>query len=140
MFMTSRKQVITRTEELELINEETFDRELYENQHTDDNFSLSSMIKRQTYAKLFDVDDEEVIDICEQVRAAEVELHEDPSEVYSCILKHFDGDHPITARLADPSGGFMLKSKKMVNQILGSETQWFGLRISSMFIFLCPPL
>ena len=78
MFMTSRKQVITRTEELELINEETFDRELYENQHTDDNLSLSSMIKRQTYTKLFDVDDEEVIDICEQVRAAEVELHEDP--------------------------------------------------------------
>ena len=138
MFMTSRKPAITRREELELLNEERlFDSKLYKDQHTDGNFSLSSKIKQFTYNKLFDVDDEQVTEICKQVRAAEVEIHRDSKEVYDCILKHFDGDHPITARLVDPSGGLMLKAKKFVNQKMDSKTRWFGLRLNSMFIFLC---
>ena len=138
MFMTSPKPVVPRTEELELINEERlFDSELYKDQHRYDNLSLSSKIKQQTYNKLFDVDDEQVNEICEQVRAAEVEEHKDPEEVYNCILKHFGGDHPITARLVDPSGGLMLKAKKLINQKLNSKTRWFALRLNSMFIFLC---
>ena len=137
MFMTSPKPVVPRTEELELINETLFDTELYEDQHTDDNFSLSSKIKQQTYNKLFDVDDEQVNEICTQVRAAEVEEHKDPEEVYNCILKHFGGDHPITARLVNPSGGLMLKAKKFINQKFNSRTQWYCLRLMSMFIALC---
>ena len=110
--------------------------EEYKESHMSTN-SHSRHIKKLTFPKIYDVNDDQVQEICETVREAELELHDNPEEAYNCVLKHYDGDHPISARLEDPSGGALLKGKKFVNKSLKTNTRWFGFKISSMFFLLC---
>ena len=63
-------------------------------------------------------------------------MHQSSAEAYACILKHYNGDHPIAARLTDPSGGLALKAKKHINKKMDSNTRWFSFNISIAFIFL----
>ena len=83
------------------------------------------------------INDKQVEEICQQVRDVEVEIHGDSKEAYTCILKHYGGDHPLSARLANPSGGALHKAKKLVNNKVNSETRWFGVSIISRFVSLC---
>ena len=94
-------------------------------------------MKEQLFDKIFDADDSEAKEVSKQVKEAETEVHENSQEAYDCVLKHYEGDHPLTARLRDPSGGKELKVKKGVNRKLNSNTKWFNLNISIMFVFLC---
>ena len=70
------------------------------------------------------------------MRDVETEVHLNSVEAYNCILKNYSGDHPLTARLVDPSGGVALKAKKYINMKMVSNTRWFSLNISITFIFL----
>ena len=70
------------------------------------------------------------------MRDVETEVHPNSMEAYNCILKNYSGDHPLTARLVDPSGGVTLKAKKYINTKMESNTRWFSLNISITFIFL----
>ena len=117
--------------------EKDFQREDYELRHTKDNFNLSKEVKEQTFVKIFDVNDVQAFRICEQVKEAEVEMHKNSRDAYDCVLKHFDGDHPLTARIRDPSGGVQLKVKKNINRKLDFNTRWFSLNISTKFVLLC---
>ena len=136
MFMISNKKENTDPS-LEMNPVRNFEKEDYKLRHTNDNFGLSTEVKEQTFDKIFDVDDIEAKEVCKQVKEAEIEVHGNGQEAYDCVLKHFDGDHPLTARLKDPSGGKELKLKKGVNRKLNSNTKWFNLNISIMFVFLC---
>ena len=115
---------------------EEFQRENYMEQHSRDNQNLGEEEKRLTFKRLFDVDDVRTKRICRQVKEAEIEAHKNAKDAYQCVLKHYDGNHPLTARIRQPSGGKKLKLKKQFNKKLNPNTQWFFLNISIMFVFL----
>ena len=137
MFMSSNNQENGESAPEITQDVEDFQKEVYKQRHTNDNSDLAIEVKEGTFDKLFDIDDIQANEICKKVKEAEIEVHENAQEAYDCVLKHYGGDHPITARLVDPTGGFALKVKKCVNMRLNSNTQWFSLNIVTMFIFLC---
>ena len=101
----------------------SFTKEEYRNHHRDNNFAHAQEVMKHTYDNLFDVNDEQVEEICQQVR--------------DCILEHYGGDHPLSARLANPSGGVLGKTKRLVNKKVNPETRWFGVGIIFRFVNLC---
>ena len=113
-----------------------FQKEEYKQSHSTENFNKPNEVKERLFIKLFDVNDNQAKDICQQVRDVETEVHPNSMEAYNCILKNYSGDHPLTARLVDPSGGITLKAKKYINTKMESNTRWFSLNISITFIFL----
>ena len=113
-----------------------FQKEEYKQFHSTENFSKPNEVKERLFNKLFDVNDDQARDICQQVRDVETKVHPNSMEAYNCILKNYSGDHPLTARLVDPSGGITLKAKKYINTKMESNTRWFSLNISITFIFL----
>ena len=113
-----------------------FQKEEYKQSHSTENFSKPNEVRERLFNKLFDVNDDQATDICQQVRDVETEVHPNSMEAYNCILKNYSGDHPLTARLVDPSGGITLKAKKYINTKMESNTRWFSLNISITFIFL----
>ena len=137
MFMISnRTEYIAPNLELNPEAQE-FQKEDYKQRHVNENVSLSQQVKEQTFDKLFDINDDQASKVFKEVKEAEVEVHKNAKEAYDCVLNHYGGDHPITARLTDPSGGSALKVKKYINGKVSSSTRWFSLNISTMFIFLC---
>ena len=115
----------------------SFTKEEYRNHHRDNNFAHAQEVMKHTYDNLFDVNDEQVEEICQQVRDVEVEIHGNPEETYTCILEHYGGEHPLSARLANPSGGVLGKAKRLVNKKVNPETRWFGVGIIFRFVNLC---
>ena len=114
-------------------------KEDYINRHkAGDITQLVAEVKRRTYGKLFNIDDmQEVEQVCEAVREAEAEVHSDAEEAYTCILRNHGGDHPLTERLADPSGGKVRGVKKKINTWMGTATRWYGINVTIGFVFLC---
>ena len=99
---------------------------------------LSAEVKRNTYGKLFDIDQMEAVEkVCQTVREAEMEVHSDAEEAYSCILRNYGGDHPLTERLVDPSGEKVGEAKKGINDWTGTATRWYGINVTINFVFLC---
>ena len=99
---------------------------------------LSAEVKKSTCGKLFDIDKMEAVEkVCDTVREAEAEVHSDAEEAYSCILRNYGGDHPLTERLVDPSGGKLRGAKKGINEWMGTATRWYGINVTINFVFLC---
>ena len=115
------------------------DKQSYIESHNAGDISqLVSSVKRGTYEKLSVIDDKsDVEEVCKTVREAEAEVHSDAKEAYKCILENYGGDHPLTARLADPSGGKLRMMKKRINEYMGTNTRWYGIDVTSSFAFLC---
>ena len=137
MFLGSKKAALQGSGMGMLSQGGSFDKEEYRSHHQDGNFAHAQEVMKHTYDNLFNINDKQVEEICQQVRDVEVEIHGDAKEAYTCILKHYGGDHPLSARLANPSGGALHKAKKLVNNKVNPETRWFGVSIISRFVFLC---
>ena len=137
MFLGSKKAALQGSGMGMLSQGGSFDKEEYRSHHQDGNFAHEQEVMKHTYDNLFNINDKQVEEICQQVRDVEVEIHGDSKEAYTCILKHYGGDHPLSARLANPSGGALHKAKKLVNNKVNPETRWFGVSIISRFVFLC---
>ena len=137
MFLGSKKAALQGSG-LEMLSQRgSFDKEEYRSHHQDGNFVHAQEVMKHTYDNLFNINDKQVEEICQQVRYVELEIHGDAKEAYTCILKHYGGDHPLSARLANPSGGALHKAKKLINKKVNPETRWFGVSIISRFVFLC---
>ena len=136
MFLGSKKPA-RHGNAIEMPGQITFNKEEYRSHHQDSNFSHAQEVMKHTYNNLFNINDKQVEEICQQVRDLEVEIHGDPKEAYTCILEHYSGDHPLSARLANPTGGALGRAKKLVNDKVNPETRWFGVSIISRFVFLC---
>ena len=93
-------------------------------------------MKRLTFDKLFDVEEESVKEVCEEVIKAESEVNEGSEEIYNCVLKSYGGNHPLTGRIVDPSGGVFREVKRKINQKFNSSGRWYGATITSMFFLL----
>ena len=78
----------------------SFDAGFYKNNHlAQDTVDHSAEVKRLTFDKLFDVEEESVKEVCEEIIKAESEVHEGPEEIYNCVLKSYGGNHPLTGRI-----------------------------------------
>ena len=137
MFLGSKKLALQGSGTEMLSQRGSFNKEEYRSHHQNGNFVHAQEVMKQTYDNLFNINDKQVEEICQQVRDVEVEIHGDSKEAYTCILKHYGGDHPLSARLANPSGGALHKAKKLVNNKVNPETRWFGVSIISRFVSLC---
>ena len=136
MFLSSDKDGQMEPTQETHLGLEDFKKENYKQSHSTENFIKPNEVREHLFNKLFDVNDNQAKDICEQVRDVETEMHLNSVEAYNCILKNYSGDHPLTTRLVDPSGGIVLKAKKYINMKMKSNTRWFSLNISITFIFL----
>ena len=137
VFMSSNLPESIGAESERIHEEKDFEKDDYKRNHANNNSAHSSEVKKITFENIYNVEDEQVGEICQTVREAEEEVHQDARDTYSCILKNYGGDHPTTSRLKDPSGGMLLKGKKLVNKKLDSRNRWLGCNISSMFVMLC---
>ena len=115
----------------------SFDAAFYKNNHlAQDTVDHSAEVKRLTFDKLFDVEEESVKEVCEEVIKAESEVHEGPEEIYNCVLNSYGGNHALTGRIVDPSGGVFREVKRKINQKFNSSGRWYGATITSMFFLL----
>ena len=125
-------------QDIEMLPEvQEFQKENYMEKHSNNTQNLGDDEKWLIFERLFDVDDAGTQRICQQVKEAEIEMHKNAKDAYRCVLKHYAGDHPLTARIRQPSGGKKLKVKKRIDKMLNPNTQWFYMNISMMFVFLC---
>ena len=113
------------------------DKQRYVKEHNDSKISHDQEVLEHTYSNIFNISSQPVKKTCQEVRNAEIEMHKNAKETYTCILKHYGGDHPLSARLANPSGGLLGNAKKLINQKVNRGTRWYGISIVSRFVFLC---
>ena len=137
MFLGSQKPALMTPDILQFDLKGFPDKDRYVNQHKDSIICHSQDVLEHTYGNIFNINCHHEREICQEVRDAEIEIHKNAKETYNCILEHYSGDHPLTARLANPSGGLLGKTKRLVNQNVNHGTRWYGLSIISRFVLLC---
>ena len=137
MFLGSQKPALMTPDILQFDLKGFPDKDRYVNQHKDSKISHSQDVLEHTYGNIFNINCHHEREICQEVRDGEIEIHKNAKETYNCILEHYSGDHPLTARLANPSGGLLGKTKRLVNQNVNHGTRWYGLSIISRFVLLC---